>query len=261
MNPALWAAKTGLDAQQTQMAVVSNNLANVNTTGFKKSRAVFEDLLYQNVTQVGASTTQNTQAASGLELGTGVRVVATEKTYTQGNLNQTGNALDLAINGRGFFQVLMPDGTVAYTRAGDLQMNSTGQLVTSSGYTVQPAITIPQGAQSITIGNDGTVSAQLAGQSTPTTVGNLQLADFVNPAGLQPRGENLLTESASSGTAQTGAPGQNGLGTLQQGSTESSNVNVVEEMVNMIETQRAYEMNTKAISTTDQMLQFLSTNL
>jgi len=261
MNPALWAAKTGLDAQQTRMAVVSNNLANVNTTGFKKSRAVFEDLLYQNVTQVGASTTQNTQAASGLELGTGVRVVATEKTYTQGNLDQTGNALDLAINGRGFFQVLMPDGTVAYTRAGDLQMNATGQLVTSSGYTVQPAITIPQGAQSITIGNDGTVSAQLAGQSAPTTVGNLQLADFVNPAGLQPRGENLLSESASSGTAQTGTPGQNGLGTLQQGAVESSNVNVVEEMVNMIETQRAYEMNTKAISTTDQMLQFLSTNL
>ena len=238
MNPALWAAKTGLDAQQTRMAVVSNNLANVNTTGFKKSRAVFEDLLYQNVTQVGASTTQNTQAASGLELGTGVRVVATEKTYTQGNLDQTGNALDLAINGRGFFQVLMPDGTVAYTRAGDLQMNATGQLVTSSGYTVQPAITIPQGAQSITIGNDGTVSAQLAGQSAPTTVGNLQLADFVNPAGLQPRGENLLSESASSGTAQTGTPGQNGLGTLQQGAVESSNVNVVEEMVNMIETQR-----------------------
>jgi len=261
MNPALWAAKTGLDAQQTRMAVVSNNLANVNTTGFKKSRAVFEDLLYQNVTQVGASTSQNTQASSGLALGTGVRVVATEKTYTQGNLNQTGNALDLAINGRGFFQVLMPDGTLGYTRAGDFQMNSSGQLVTSSGYALQPAITIPHGAQSITIGNDGTVSAQLAGQSSPTTVGTLQLADFVNPAGLQPRGENLLTESASSGTAQTSGPGQNGIGTLMQGSIEASNVNVVEEMVNMIETQRAYEMNTKAIQTTDQMLQYLGTNL
>ena len=261
MNPALWAAKTGLDAQQTRMAVVSNNLANVNTTGFKKSRAVFEDLLYQNVTQVGAATSQNTQASSGLELGTGVRVVATEKTYTQGSLNQTGNALDLAINGRGFFQVLLPDGTVGYTRAGDFQLNASGQLVTASGYTVQPAITLPQGAQSITIGNDGTVSALLAGQAAPTTVGSLQLADFVNPAGLQPRGENLLSESASSGNAQTGAPGQNGLGTLQQGAVESSNVNVVEEMVNMIETQRAYEMNTKAIATTDQMLQYLSTNL
>jgi len=261
MNPALWAAKTGLDAQQTMMTVVSHNLANVNTTGFKKSRAVFEDLLYQNVTQVGAATSQNTQSASGLELGTGVRVVATEKTYTQGNLNPTGNALDVAINGRGFFQVLLPDGTLGYTRAGDLQINATGQLVTSSGYTLQPAITIPQGAQSVTIGNDGTISVLQAGQTAPTTVGNLQLADFVNPAGLQPRGENLLTESASSGTAQTGAPGQNGLGSLQQGSVESSNVNVVEEMVNMIETQRAYEMNTKAIQTTDQMLQFLSTNL
>jgi len=261
MNPALWAAKTGLDAQQTKMAVVSNNLANVNTTGFKKSRAVFEDLLYQNVTQVGAATSQNTQAASGLELGTGVRVVATEKTYTQGNLNPTGNALDVAINGRGFFQVLLPDGTLGYTRAGDLQINAAGQLVTASGYTLQPAITIPQGAQSVTIGNDGTISVQLAGQTAPTTVGSLQLADFVNPAGLQPRGENLLSESGSSGTAQTGAPGQNGLGSLQQGSVESSNVNVVEEMVNMIETQRAYEMNTKAIQTTDQMLQFLSTNL
>ncbi len=261
MNPALWAAKTGLDAQQTRMAVVSNNLANVNTTGFKKSRAVFEDLLYQNVTQVGAATSQNTQAASGLELGTGVRVVATEKTYTQGNLSQTGNAMDLAINGRGFFQVLLPDGTLGYTRAGDFQLNASGQLVTSSGYTLQPAISIPQGAQSVTIGNDGTVSVQLAGQSTPTTVGSLQLADFVNPAGLQPRGENLLTESAASGTAQTSNPGQNGLGTLLQGSVESSNVNVVEEMVNMIETQRAYEMNTKAIETTDQMLQYLSSNL
>jgi flagellar basal-body rod protein FlgG len=243
------------------MAVVSNNLANVNTTGFKKSRAVFEDLLYQNVTQVGAATSQNTQAASGLELGTGVRVVATEKTYTQGNLSQTGNAMDLAINGRGFFQVLLPDGTLGYTRAGDFQLNASGQLVTSSGYTLQPAISIPQGAQSVTIGNDGTVSVQLAGQSAPTTVGSLQLADFVNPAGLQPRGENLLTESAASGTAQTSNPGQNGLGTLLQGSVESSNVNVVEEMVNMIETQRAYEMNTKAIETTDQMLQYLSSNL
>jgi flagellar basal-body rod protein FlgG len=261
MNPALWAAKTGLDAQQTRMAVVSNNLANVNTTGFKKSRAVFEDLLYQTVTQVGAATSQNTQASSGLALGTGVRVVATEKTYTQGNLNQTGNALDMAVNGRGFFQVLLPDGTLGYTRAGDFQLSASGQLVTASGYTLQPAITIPQGAQSITIGADGTVSAQLAGQASTTTVGTLQLADFVNPAGLQARGENLLMESASSGTAQTGGPGQNGLGSLLQGSVESSNVNVVEEMVNMIETQRAYEMNTKAIQTTDQMLQYLGTNL
>jgi flagellar basal-body rod protein FlgG len=261
MNPALWAAKTGLDAQQTRMAVVSNNLANVNTTGFKKSRAVFEDLLYQNVRQVGGATSQDTQAPSGLSLGTGVRVVATEKTYTQGSLNNTGNALDMAISGRGFFQVLLPDGTLAYTRAGDFQMNNQGQLVTSSGYTVQPGINIPQGAQSITVGNDGVVSVLLAGASAPTQVGQVQLADFVNPAGLQPRGENLLVESAASGAAQTGNPGLSGLGSLNQGMVESSNVNVVEEMVNMIETQRAYEMNTKAIQTTDQMLQFLSQNI
>jgi flagellar basal-body rod protein FlgG len=261
MNPALWAAKTGLDAQQTRLAVVSNNLANVNTAGFKKGRAVFEDLLYQNVTQVGGSTSQDTQAASGLSIGTGVRVVATEKTFTQGGLNQTGNPMDMAINGRGFFQVLMPDGTLAYTRAGDFQLNNQGQLVTSAGYVVQPAITIPAGAQSVTIGNDGTVSVSLAGSPTPTQVGSIQLVDFVNPTGLQPRGENLLLESASSGSPQPGTPGLNGLGNVSQGAVESSNVNVVEEMVAMIETQRAYEMNTKAIQTADQMLQYLSNNV
>jgi flagellar basal-body rod protein FlgG len=261
MNPALWVAKTGLDAQQTNMAVISNNLANVNTTGFKKGRAVFEDLLYQTVSQVGAATSQNTQSPSGLELGTGVSLVSTEKVYTQGNLNQTGNALDLAINGNGFFQVLMPDGSLAFTRDGSFQISATGQLVTASGFVVQPAITVPAGAESVTIGQDGTVQVRLAGQSAPSTVGTIQLANFVNPAGLQPNGQNLMTESASSGTAQTGAPGANGLGALTQGFTESSNVNVVEEMVNMIETQRAYEMNTKAIQTNDQMLQFLDTNL
>jgi flagellar basal-body rod protein FlgG len=261
MNPALWVAKTGLDAQQTEMAVISNNLANVNTTGFKKARAVFQDLLYQNVQQVGAATTQNTQAPSGIEMGTGVNLVATEKVYTQGNINQTGNVLDIAINGAGFFQVLMPDGSLAYTRDGSFQLSNTGQLVTASGYPVQPAITIPQGAQSVTIGNDGTVQVQLAGQSAPSTVGTLQLANFINPAGLQPNGENLLLASAASGTAQTGQPGVTGLGTLHQGAVESSNVNVVEEMVDMIETQRAYEMNTKAIETNNQMLQYLNTNL
>jgi flagellar basal-body rod protein FlgG len=261
MNPALWVAKTGLDAQQTNMAVISNNLANVNTTGFKKGRAVFEDLIYQNITQVGAATSQNTQAPSGMELGTGVNLVATEKVYTQGNLNNTGNTLDLAINGSGFFQVLMPDGSLAYTRDGSFQTSATGQVVTAQGFPVQPAITIPQGAQSVTIAADGTVQVQLANQTTPSTVGTLQLANFINPAGLQANGENMLVESAASGTAQTGAPGANGLGALQQGYTESSNVDVVEEMVNMIETQRAYEMNTKAIETNDQMLQYLDTNL
>lgn len=261
MNPALWAAKTGLDAQQTRMTVTSNNLANVNTNGYKKARAVFEDLLYQNVRQVGASTSQDTQLPSGLHLGTGVRVVATEKMYTQGNLTQTGNALDLAVNGRGFFQILLPDGTLGYTRDGSFQVSAQGELVTSSGFAVQPGISIPDGAQSVTIGADGVVTVQLAGQSSPTQVGSLQLVDFVNPAGLQPRGENLLLESAASGPAQTGTPGLNGLGLLVQGSVESSNVNVVEELVNMIETQRAYEMNSKAISTTDQMLEYVTNQL
>jgi flagellar basal-body rod protein FlgG len=261
MNPALWAAKTGLDAQQTRMTVVSHNLANVNTSGFKKGRAVFEDLLYQNVRQVGAATSQDTQAPSGLALGTGVRVVATEKLYTQGSLNQTGNALDMAVQGRGFFQVLLPDGTFGYTRDGSFQVNAQGELVTSSGYRVQPGISIPDGAQTVTIGSDGVITVQQAGQSEPTQVGTIQLSDFVNPAGLQARGENLLVESAASGPAQTSTPGLNGLGTVQQGAVEASNVNVVEEMVNMIETQRAYEMNTKAISTTDQMLQYLSNTL
>jgi len=261
MNPALWAAKTGLDAQQTRMSVTSNNLANVNTTGYKKSRAVFEDLLYQNVRQVGASTSQDTQAPTGLSLGTGVRVVATEKNYTQGSMQQTGNALDLAVSGRGFFQVLLPDGTLGYTRDGNFETNAQGELVTSSGYRVQPGISIPDGAQSVTVGKDGVVTVQLAGQSSPTQVGTIQIFDFINPAGLQPRGENMLIESAASGPAQGGTPGLNGLGMIEQGSLEASNVNVVEELVNMIETQRAYEMNSKAISTTDQMLEYVTNQL
>jgi flagellar basal-body rod protein FlgG len=243
------------------MTVVSHNLANASTNGFKKDRAVFEDLLYQNVKQVGAATSQDTTSPTGLNLGTGVRVVATEKNYTQGGLNNTGNSLDVAINGRGFFQVLMPDGSFAYTRDGSFKMSPEGELVTASGYRVQPAISVPTGAQSISIGMDGVVSAQIAGESAPTQIGTVQLTDFVNPAGLQPRGENMLVESAASGPAQTSTPGLNGLGMLQQGFLEGSNVNVVEELVTMIETQRAYEMNSKAISTTDQMLQYVSNNL
>lgn len=261
MNPALWIAKTGLDAQQTRLAVIANNLANVNTTGFKRGRAVFEDLLYQNVRQVGAQSSQNTQLPSGLMLGTGVRTVATEKLFTQGNVVQTNNSLDVAIQGRGFIQVLTPDGTVAYTRDGAFQMNSQGQLVTADGYLLQPGITIPQNTLSITIGADGVVSARLPGSTTSTQVGNLQLADFINPAGLQPIGGNLYVASTASGTAQAGTPGLNGLGTLVQGSVESSNVNVVEELVSMIEAQRSYEMNSKAISASDEMLRFLTTNL
>ncbi|MEO6697548.1 MAG: flagellar basal-body rod protein FlgG [Gammaproteobacteria bacterium] len=261
MNPALWVAKTGLDAQQTRLAVVSNNLANVNTTGFKRGRAVFEDLLYQNVRQVGAQSSQNTQLPSGLSLGTGVRPVATEKLFTQGNLIQTNNPLDMAIQGRGFFQVNTPDGTLAYTRDGSFQVDAQGQLVTSNGYILQPAITVPQNTISVTVGSDGVVSALVAGSTAPTQIGNLQLADFINPTGLQPIGENLYRESTASGSPQTGNPGLTGLGTLVQGSVESSNVNVVEELVNMIETQRAYEMNSKAIATADQMLQYVSNNL
>jgi flagellar basal-body rod protein FlgG len=261
MNPALWAAKTGLDAQQTRMAVTSNNLANVNTTGYKKSRAVFEDLLYQNVRQVGGSTSQDTVAPTGLSLGTGVRIVATEKEYTQGNMQTTGGSLDVAVSGRGFFQVLLPDGTMAYTRDGNFTTSPQGELVTSAGYRVQPGITIPDGVESITIGKDGVVTAKMPGEAAPTQIGTLQLTDFINPSGLQPRGENLLTESAASGPPQTGTPGLNGLGYIEQGSLEASNVNVVEELVNMIETQRAYEMNSKAISTTDQMLSYLTNQL
>lgn len=261
MDPALWAAKTGLDAQQTRMAVTANNLANVNTTGFKRGRAAFEDLLYQNVRQVGARATQDTQLPSGLSVGTGVRVVATEKTYTQGNLQITNNPLDLAIDGRGFFQVSLPDGTLGYSRDGSLKLNAQGELVTSGGYRIQPTISIPAGAQSITIGRDGAVQAALAGQANPVQVGTLQIVDFVNPAGLQPRGENLLVESAASGAPQSGSPGNNGLGSLQQGALEASNVNVVEELVGMIETQRAYEMNSKAIATVDKMLEFVTSRV
>ena len=261
MNQALWVAKTGLDAQQTRMAVVSNNLANVNTTGFKQGRAVFEDLLYQNVRQPGGQTSQDTMLPSGMSLGTGVRVVATEKLFTQGSVLQTDNAMDVAINGRGFFQVLKPDGDIAYTRDGTFQLNDQGEMVTSSGYIVQPGITIPDQAQSITIGLDGVVSVKLAGQASPTQVGSLEIADFINPVGLQPVGENLFIETAASGTAQPGTPGLNGLGALNQGALEGSNVNVVSELVNMIETQRAYEMNSKAISTNDQMMQYINNNL
>ncbi|PHS30296.1 MAG: flagellar basal-body rod protein FlgG [Methylophaga sp.] len=261
MNQALWIAKTGLDAQQTRMAVISNNLANANTTGFKQDRAVFEDLLYLTIRQPGAQSSANTQLPSGLLIGTGVRTVATEKIHTQGNIVQTENALDLAIQGRGFFQILTPDGAISYTRDGSFQIDSTGQMVMSNGYTLEPAITIPEDALSVTIATDGTVSVLQPGQTSPTTVGNIQLADFVNPTGLQAVGENLYKETAASGSATVGTPGLTGIGSLVSGSLETSNVNVVTELINMIETQRAYEMNSKAISTADQMLQYATQNL
>lgn len=258
MIRSLWISKTGLDAQQTQMDVIANNLANVSTSGFKRSRAVFEDLLYQNIRQVGAQTSQQSQSPSGLQLGTGVKPVATEKIFTQGNLQQTGNDKDVAIQGDGFFQVLMPDGTTAYTRDGSFQVNNNGQLVTASGYPVQPAITVPANAQSLTIGRDGVVTITTPNSTANTQIGALQLATFINPAGLQGKGENLFVETTASGNPNASAPGSNGAGVLSQGYVETSNVNVVEELVNMIQTQRAYEINSKAITTSDQMLQKLS---
>lgn len=255
MMRSLWVAKTGLEAQQTQMDVISNNLANVGTNGFKRSRAVFEDLLYQTMRQPGAQSSQQTQLPTGMQLGTGVRPVAAERMHTQGNLQATGNSKDVAIDGQGFFQVLMPDGNIAYTRAGSFNIDNQGQLVTPSGYLVQPAITVPQEAQVLTITRDGLVSVTLPNATESTPVGNLQLASFMNPAGLEAKGENLYAETAASGAPVVNTPGTNGLGFLSQGYVETSNVNVVEEMVNMIQTQRAYEINSKAITASDQMLQ------
>lgn len=257
MIRSLWIAKTGLDAQQTQMDVVANNLANVGTNGFKRSRAVFEDLLYQTIRQPGAQSSQQNQIPSGLQIGTGVRPVAAERIHTQGNLQQTGNQLDVAIQGSGFFQVLMPDGTLAYTRDGSFQSNSQGQMVTANGFPVQPAIIIPANATSVTIGTDGVVSVTQPGAPGAVQIGSMQLATFINPAGLQSAGSNLYQETSSSGTPSTTVPGTNGSGTLNQNYVETSNVNVVEEMVNMIQTQRAYEINSKAITASDQMLQKL----
>ena len=254
MIRSLWIARTGLEAQQTHLDVISNNLANVSTTGFKRSRPVFEDLIYQNLRQAGAQSTQQTQIASGLQIGTGVRTVATARIHTQGNLSQTGNELDVAVSGQGFFQITLPDGSNAYTRDGSFQRDSTGQMVTASGYPLADGIILPPDAQSVTIGRDGTVSVTLAGQAAPTQIGNIQLATFVNPAGLQANGENLYVETASSGTATPNTPGLNGAGVLNQAFIETANVNVAEELVSLIQTQRAYELNSRAIQTSDQML-------
>ncbi|MEM9403916.1 MAG: flagellar basal-body rod protein FlgG [Pseudomonadota bacterium] len=261
MTQSLWIAKTGLDAQQTRMSVVANNLANVNTTGYKQGRASFEDLLYQNVRQPGANNTQEALLPTGVSIGTGVRVVSTEKMFTQGSVINTDNALDVMINGRGFFEVQRPDGTPAFTRDGSFKLDAQGQLVTAGGLLISGGVSSPPDAQSITIGADGTVSVTQAGQAQATAVGNIPISDFPNPGGLQAIGENLFIETASSGTATAGIPGQTGLGSLQSGSLEGSNVNVVSELVSMIETQRAYEMNSKAISTSDQMMQYVNNNL
>ena len=257
MMRSLWISKTGMEAQQTQLDTISNNLANVSTNGYKRAHAVFEDLMYQNLRQAGAASSEQTTLPTGLQVGLGTRAVATSRNFSQGNLQQSGNNLDVAILGNGFFEVQMPDGTTGYTRDGSFQVNATGQLVTNNGYPVNPGITIPVDARSVTIAADGTVSVLLPGEATAQSVGQIQITNFVNPAGLEPRGQNVYAETAASGTPNTGAPGQGGLGSLRQGFVETSNVNVVEELVAMIQTQRAYELNSKAIQTSDQMLQKL----
>ncbi|KAB8306950.1 MULTISPECIES: flagellar basal-body rod protein FlgG [Rahnella] len=258
MIPSLYIAKTGLDAQQTNMDVIANNLANVSTNGFKRQRAVFEDLLYQTVRQPGAQSSEQTNLPSGLQIGTGVRPVSTERLFSQGNLSQTSNSKDIAIKGEGFFQVQLPDGTTAYTRDGSFQVDQNGQLVTSSGYQIIPAITIPANALSMTVGRDGIVSVTVQGQTAAQQVGQLTLSTFINNSGLESMGENLYQETQSSGAPTDSTPGLNGAGLLYQGYVETSNVNVAEELVNMIQTQRAYEINSKAVSTSDEMLQKLS---
>jgi flagellar basal-body rod protein FlgG len=258
MLRSLWIAKTGMEGQQTKLDSISNNLANVGTNGFKRAGVVFEDLMYQSLRSPGASTSEQTQLPTGLQVGLGARVASTTRHFGQGALQQTGNNFDVAIKGQGFFQITLPDGSTGYTRDGAFQVDSAGQLVTPSGFALQPGITIPANAQSVTIGADGTVSVVVSGQTQPLAQGQIQLATFINPAGLEPRGGNLFAETAASGTPNVAAPGSGAHGSLQQGFVEGSNVNVVEELVTMIATQRAYELNSKAIQTSDQMLQRLS---
>ncbi|WP_064605473.1 flagellar basal-body rod protein FlgG [Photobacterium sp. J15] len=262
MHPALWVSKTGLDAQQTNISTISNNLANASTVGFKKSRAVFEDLFYQNINQPGGQSTQDTELPSGLMLGAGSKVVATQKVFTQGNTQTTNNAMDMMIEGDGFFQILLPDGNIGYTRNGQFTINAEGQLVTSgSGYVVQPEIVVPEDAVAITVGTDGEVSARIRGQQQNQVLGQITTVDFINPGGLEPIGQNLFLPTGASGDPQEGVPGLDGFGSIRQSMLETSNVNVTEELVNMIEAQRVYEMNSKVISTVDQMLSYVNQQL
>ena len=257
MNNSLWISKTGMEAQQMQLDVISNNLANVSTNGFKKSHAVFEDLMYQNLRQVGANTSEQSTLPTGLQVGLGVRAVATSRSFAQGNLQQTSNNLDIAIQGNGFFQLTMPDGTIGYTRDGAFQIDNQGRMVNSGGLPLSGGITVPANATAISVAPDGTVSASVPGSTAPQSIGTIAIASFINPPGLEPKGQNIYAESAASGQPNAGTAGANGLGTLMQGFVETSNVNVVQELVTMIQTQRAYEMNSKAIQTSDQMLQKL----
>ncbi len=262
MQPALWVSKTGLDAQQTNIATISNNLANASTIGFKKSRAVFEDLFYQNINQPGGQSSQNTELPSGLMLGAGSKVVATQKVHTHGNVQTTSNSLDMMVEGDGFFQITMPDGNIGYTRNGQFTLNGEGQIVTSAnGYPLEPEIVIPDNAESITVGTDGEVSVRIRGQQNNQVVGQITLTDFINPGGLEPVGQNLYLPTGASGDPQAGVPGLDGIGEVRQSMLESSNVNVTEELVNMIEAQRVYEMNSKVISSVDKMMAFINQQL
>ncbi|WP_333707574.1 flagellar basal-body rod protein FlgG [Tepidimonas ignava] len=258
MINSLHIAKTGMQAQQTQLDVIAHNLANVATAGFKRGTALFEDLIYQNLRQVGGNTADNAELPTGLQIGLGVRTVATARTYSQGNLQQTDNNLDVAINGNGFFRVQLPDGSIAYTRDGSFKLNNQGQIVTNQGCLLVDTPTVPANARSLTIGKDGQVSVVVPGQTAPQVIGQITLANFINPAGLEPLGQNLFLESQASGAPNEGNPGTEGFGQVLQGFLESSNVNVVQELVNMIQTQRAYELNSKAVTTSDQMLQRLT---
>ncbi len=258
MIRSLWIAKTGMEGQQTKLDTIANNLANVGTNGFKRGGVVFEDLMYQNLRQTGAASSDQSVLPTGLQVGLGTRVAATTRNFSQGTLQQSSSDFDLAIKGKGFFQVTLPDGSTGYSRDGSFQVDANGQMVTAAGFALQPGITIPANAQKVTIAQDGTVNVSVPNQAAPQAVGQITLANFINPAGLEPRGQNLYAESASSGAPQAAAAGSNGLGTLHQGAVEGSNVNVVEELVSMIATQRAYELNSKAIQTSDQMLQKLA---
>ncbi|MFK7962749.1 MAG: flagellar basal-body rod protein FlgG [Burkholderiaceae bacterium] len=258
MFRSLWIAKTGLNAQQTQLDAISHNLANVSTTGFKRSHAQFEDLLYQNIRQAGGQTTQQTTLPTGLQLGTGVRPVATSRIFTQGGLQESGNPLDMAISGNGFFPLALPDGSTGYTRDGSFRVDGQGQVVNANGYPISPPMVVPADTEKITVGKDGTVTAIVIGNPVPVQLGQVQLAVFANPAGLDPKGQNMYAETGASGNPVIATPGLIGAGTINQGFVETSNVNVVEELVAMIQTQRAYEINSKAISTSDQMLARLS---
>ena len=262
MNPALWISKTGLDAQTKDIAVISNNLANASTVGYKKCRAVFEDLLYQTINQPGGRTAQDSQAPSGLMLGAGTKVVATQKVHTQGDMLTTDNSLDLMIQGEGFFEILLPDGTSSYSRNGQFMMDEEGNVVTpGAGYLLNPQITVPEDAIEIMVSQDGEVSVRLQGQADNAVIGQINTVNFVNPTGLEPIGQNLFVETAVSGAPQEGTPGLEGFGMIVQGALETSNVNTTEELVNLIESQRVYEMNSKVISAVDQMLSYINQQL